>query len=192
MKTLLIGVLLSWIAAPALAETITVRAGSDLQSALDRAKGGDTIELEPRATFVGHYTLPAKAGTAVTTLRTAMRADTTRAGRVSPSEAASFAKLQTPDNEAALQTATGAHHWRVTLIEVLGGGDGDLISLGDGRAQTSPSQVPHDLVVDRVYVHGDVALGRRRGISINSASTTSTNSYISDIKAVGRDAQAIC
>jgi hypothetical protein len=43
-----------------------------------------------------------------------------------------------------------------------------------------------------VYVHGDPALGRRRGISLNSASTTITNSYISDIKAVARDAQAIC
>ncbi|HUK35444.1 MAG TPA: right-handed parallel beta-helix repeat-containing protein, partial [Vicinamibacterales bacterium] len=50
----------------------------------------------------------------------------------------------------------------------------------------------HDLIVDRVYVHGDAALGRRRGISLNSGSTTITNSYISEIKAVGRDAQAIC
>ena len=45
--------------------------------------------------------------------------------------------------------------------------------------------MPHDLVVDRVYIHGDAARGRRRGISLNSASTTITKSYISDIKAVG-------
>ena len=192
MKTVLVWVLLSSIAPAALAETITVRAGGDLQSALDRAKAGDTIELEPRATFVGHFTLPAKDGAAMTTIRTATRGDAPRAARLSPAEAATFAKLQTPDNLAAVQTAPGAHHWRITLVEVLGAGDGDLVGLGDGRPQTSPSQVPHDLVVDRVYMHGDPALGRRRGISLNSASTTITNSYISDIKAIARDAQAIC
>jgi hypothetical protein len=191
MKTLLACVLLTWIASPAIAETITVHAGGNLQSALDRAKAGDTIELEPRATFVGHFMLPAKDGAAVTTLRTAMHSDLPSA-RLSPADAARFAKLQTPDNLAALQTLPGAHHWRITLIEVLGGDDGDLVGLGDGRPQTSPSQVPHDLVVDRVYIHGDAARGRRRGISLNSASTTITNSYIADIKAVARDAQAIC
>ena len=191
MKTLLTVLMLA-SSSLALAETVTVRAGGDLQSALDHAKAGDTIELESRATFTGHFVLPVKEGTAVTTLRTATRADTSRAARLSPGDASAFAKLQTTDNQPALQTAPGAHHWRITLVEVFGAGDGDLVSLGDGRPQSSPSQVPHDLVVDRVYVHGDAALGRRRGISINSGSTTITNSYISDIKAVGRDAQAIC
>ena len=192
MRLVLTCVVLAWMAAPAAAETIAVRAGADLQSALDRAKAGDTIELEPRATFVGHYTLPVKDGAAVTTLRTAAQTAASRTARLSPADAAAFAKLQTTDNQPALQTAPGAHHWRITLLEVTGAGDGDLVSLGDGRPQASPAQVPHDLLFDRVYLHGDAALGRRRGISINSASTTITNSHISDIKAVGRDAQAIC
>lgn len=64
--------------------------------------------------------------------------------------------------------------------------------LGDGSgAQSSASQIPHDLAVDRVYRHGDAAKGQKRGIALNSASTTITNSYIADIKAVGQDSQAI-
>src|SRR5262249_45679041 len=49
-----------------------------------------------------------------------------------------------------------------------------------------------DLVVDRVYVHGDPAYGQKRGIGLNSASTSILNSYIAEIKAVGQDSQAIC
>jgi len=192
MKTLPIGVLVVCLAAHAIAETIAVPAGGDLQAALDRAKPGDTVELEAGAKFTGHFTLPVKSGNAMTTLRTAGRSTVADGGRVTPADAARFAKLQTPDTEPALQTAAGAHHWRITLLEVLGADDGDLVALGDGRTQTAPAQVPHDLVIDQVFVHGDAARGRRRGISLNSASTTVTGSYISDIKAVGRDAQALC
>ena len=192
MKKLPIAILLVGLAAHATAETIAVPAGGDLQAALDRAKPGDIVELAAGATFSGHFTLPVKAGTAMTTLRTAGRTAVADGGRVTPADAAHFAKLQTPDTLPALQTATGAHHWRVMLLEVLGPDDGDLVALGDGRTQTAPAQVPHDLVIDRVFVHGDAARGRRRGISLNSASTTVTGSHISDIKAVGRDAQALC
>src|SRR5207237_4844196 len=48
-----------------------------------------------------------------------------------------------------------------------------------------------DLAIDRCYVHGDSVVGQKRGIALNSASTTITNSYISDIKAVAQDTQAI-
>ena len=92
----------------------------------------------------------------------------------------------------ALQTAEGAHHWRIVLIEfpANAGGAGDIVALGSGN-QSSLASVPHDLVVDRCYVHGDPAIGQKRGIALNSASTTIMGSYISDIKAAGQDTQAI-
>ncbi len=79
------------------------------------------------------------------------------------------------------------------LIELLANyqGYGDIVMLGD-PTQTMLSAVPHDLVVDRVYIHGDVTYGQKRGISLNSAATTISNSYISEIKAPGQDSQAIC
>jgi hypothetical protein len=68
----------------------------------------------------------------------------------------------------------------------------DIIRLGDGSAvQNSLTMVPHDLVVDRCYIHGDVTYGQKRGIALNSASTTIANSYIAEIKAVGQDSQAV-
>jgi hypothetical protein len=104
-----------------------------------------------------------------------------------------LAKIQSPNSASPIQTAPGAHHWRLMLVEVAGNslGIGDLIALGDD-VQSTLARVPHDLVLDRVYIHGDPAVGQKRGISLNSASTTITGSYIADIKAVGQDSQAIC
>ena len=51
--------------------------------------------------------------------------------------------------------------------------------------------MPHHLTVDRCYIHGNATNGQKRGIMINSASTTIVNSYISDIKSALSDAQAI-
>jgi hypothetical protein len=190
------GALVLWLAsAPggaAPASIVRVQAGGDLQAAIEKAKPGDVIELEPGATYVGHFTLMKKDGDVFTTIRTAGAARVPAGGRVSPADATTFAKLVTPDNQPALQTAQGAHHWRVELLEVTGADNGDLIDLGDGgRDQRELSQVPHDLVLDRLFVHGDPVTGRWRGIGLNSASTTITGSHISDIKTAGRDVQAI-
>lgn len=72
------------------------------------------------------------------------------------------------------------------------GGTGEIIALGDGSsAQKALGEVPSDLTFDRVYVHGDPRVGQRRGIALNSARTTISNSFIADIKTVGQDSQAI-
>ena len=47
-------------------------------------------------------------------------------------------------------------------------------------------------MLDRVYIHGEPKTGTQRGIALNSGDTTIVNSYISDIKAIGQDSQAIC
>jgi len=179
---------------PAVAATITVPAGGDLQAALTNAQPGDTIALAPGATYTGNFTLPRKAGSTFITLETRGDGLPGEGVRISPAAAASLAKLRSPSNMPALQTAEGAHHWRIVGVEFQAnaGGAGDIITLGDGStAQTALAQVPHDLVIDRCYIHGDAAVGQKRGIALNSASTTVTGSYISDIKAVGQDSQAI-
>ena len=174
------------------AATITVPAGGDLQSALTNAQPGDTIRLEAGATFVGNFTLPNKNGTAVITIETTPAGLPGAGARIGPAQAARLAKLRSPNNLPVLQTAPGAHHWHVQLLEFQAnaGGAGDIIALGDG-AQRSLSGIAHDLVFDRCYIHGDPDVGQKRGIALNSASTTVTGSYIADIKAVGQDSQAI-
>jgi hypothetical protein len=177
------------------AATINLSAGGDLQSAITNAQPGDTIALAPGAAFVGNFTLMNKSGSSIITIRTS--GDTglpPEGGRISPDYSARLAKIRSPNNMPAILTAPGAHHWRVMLIEVLAnpGGAGDMITLGDGSgAQTALSQVPHDLAIDRVYIHGDVVNGQKRAIALNSASTSVTGCYISEIKAIGQDSQAI-
>ncbi len=174
------------------AATVHVADGGDLQLALTNARPGDIVELAAGATFTGNFTLPAKdGGTAVIVLRSAIAADAV-AGRVTPDQAAAFAKIRTPNTQPAIQTSPGTHHWRLELLEVFGSGMTDLIALGDGSsAQRTPASVPHDLVIDRCYIHGDATAGIKRCVALNSASTTISNSYIADCKASGQDAQAI-
>jgi hypothetical protein len=178
------------------ASSVSVPAGANLQEYLDRARPGDVLLLEPGATYVGNFILPVKPGTDYITIRTSGDGDgLPRPGqRVLPSHASRLAKLKSPNRQPVIQTAPAAHHWKLQLLEFLPteGGAGDIITLGDGGpAQHELSQVPHDLAIDRVYVHGDAAAGQKRGIALNSASTTITNSYVADIKAVAQDTQAI-
>jgi hypothetical protein len=51
---------------------------------------------------------------------------------------------------------------------------------------------PHHIVFDRCFIHGDSRTTLRRGIALNSASTSIVDSYISDCHEVGADSQAIC
>ncbi len=176
------------------AETRLLRSGDDLQAAINAAQPGDTLLLEPGASFIGNFLLPEKSGAAYITIRT----DTTsvvlpKAGiRIRPSDAASLAKLRSPNTSPALRTAPRAHHWRLQLLEFGPNldGMGEIVRFGDG-AQTSLADVPYEIEVDRCYIHGDPSLGQKRGLSLQSASTKILSSTISDIKAIGMDTQAI-
>ncbi len=182
-------------AGSAQAATITVNAGGDLQAALNSAVAGDTILLQAGATFTGNFTLPYKSGTTYITVRSSA-ADTSLplAGvRITPAYASLLPKLVSPNTASALKTATGAHHWRLQFLEFKAnsGGYGEIVRLGSS-SETIAGNQPHHLYLDRIYIHGDAKLGSKRGIALNSADTSIVNSYISDIKAAGYDAQAIC
>ena len=178
------------------AATITVPAGGDLQAALNAARPGDTILLAPGATYVGNFELPVHGGTTYVTLRTGgdpalLPGDGVR---VTPQDAPSLAKLQSPNSAPALDTKAGAAYWRVTLVEFPANknGSGDIVALGDATAtQNALTLVPHHLILDRVYIHGDPVFGQKRGIALNSAETTIINSHVSDIRSISQDSQAI-
>jgi len=184
------------VAGSGAAAVIDVPPGADLQAALDSARPGDTVALQPGATYIGTFTLGVKDGASYVTVRSALPdAQLPATGtRMTPSLAANLARLVSPNGDAAIRTAPGAHHWRLFALEVRGasGGGGDLIRLGDGSdQQRSFGDVPHDLVIDRCYIHGSPGVSQKRGVALNSASTSVLNSWISDIKASGQDSQAI-
>ena len=182
------------LATPAFAATHQVPAGGDLQAAIDAAQPGDTIELAPGATYVGNFRLTVKSGGDFIVIRTG-GADRDLPGpgvRIRAAHAASLAKLRSGNVSPALTAAPGAHHWRVELVEFQANsrGAGDIIALGAG-SQTQLSQLPFELVFDRVYVHGDAVTGQKRGIALNSGATQIVNSYFEDFKLMSQEAQAI-
>jgi hypothetical protein len=136
--------LLSTVSPPARAGTLHVRAGDDLQAALHAAQPGDTILLEPGATFRGNFVLPVKTGNQVITVRSAADAALLPGDgqRITPAHAALLPKLESPNTLPALRTAAGAHHWRLLLLEFPAThlGYNDIIRIGDGSsAQTELS-----------------------------------------------------
>jgi hypothetical protein len=178
--------------------TVTLKAGDDLQRALEAARPGDTLVLPAGATFVGPFTLPRKGGDEFVNVQSSALARLPPADRrVSPSDAALMPKIVSPGRgEPALRTATGAHHFRFVGIEFATKDEGaqanELLKLGDDdRAQDALDKVPHHLVFDRCYVHAFPAQSLKRGVSLNSAETSLLNSYVAGFKVVGQEAQAV-
>jgi PKD repeat protein len=178
--------------------TINVTEGGSLQAALNSALPGDVIVLQAGATYTGNFTLPAKTGNSWVVIRTSNMAGIPAEGtRATSSDAGAMPKVLTPNAAPAIATAQGAHHYRFVGIE-FGVSQGaatnfGVINFGDGgAAQNSLSVVPHDLVVDRCYIHGNQTGNISRGVTLNSASTAIIDSSISNCHGVGFDTQAIC
>jgi len=171
-------------------QTIRVPAGGDLQKALDDAKPGDRIELQPRATYEGPFHLKAKDGDDWIVITTS--GELPKPGRhIQPSHAAAMPKLISA-GDFLVSTDPGAHHYRFVGIEFApkaGSFVTTLIQFGD--KETSADAVPHHLIVDRCYVHGDAKLGARRGVALNGRNIAVIDSYIADFKEVGADSQAV-
>lgn len=181
--------------------TIVVRAGDDLQRALDSAQRGDEIVLQSGAVFTGSFTLPAKQGSAADgwiVVRSDRQAALPSFGmRVGPADAANMPRLATAGASAVLQTASGATGWWITGLELtiaptFTGINYGLVLLGDGSGrQNSLGLVPSDLVLDRVYVHAHATVGTSRCVALNSARTAIVNSYLDECHLKGYDSQAI-
>ena len=177
--------------------TRTVAAGGDLQGVLNAAQPGDVIVLASGATYTGNFVLPAKSGDAWITIRAGSGTTLPAAGqRVTPAHAPTMPKLMTPNSMSALSTAPGAHHYRIVGVEIGAAASVtslvSLLSLGTaGSDQASIAQVPHHLVLERVYVHGSATLDVRRCVALNSATTAIIDSYISDCHSRTNDSQAV-
>jgi hypothetical protein len=180
---------------PASGHTIRVRDGDDLQDAIDVAQLGDTIVVEAGATFKGPFTLPKKTGTGWLTIRTSTpdKQFPPPGTRVAPSHAPLMPKLISWKGEGVVLAERGAHHYRFIGIEVAPSEGSYLYSLmwfGTNRERTV-EELPHHIIVDRCYLHGDPKKGSRRGVALNGRHLAVVDSYLSEFKEVGGDSQAI-
>lgn len=174
----------------------TVTSGGDLQAAIDAAPRGRTIYLEAGGTYAGPVVLKSKDGTGCITIRTNTDDDLLPSyNRVAPGQVALMAKITAPgSNLTAIETEDGASYYKLIGLEITpvngAAATSNLIVLGS-TTQSSLSQVPHHIELDRLYVHSAGTSSLKRCIELNSASTTIKNSYVSGCKNVGQDAQAI-
>ena len=176
---------------------------TDLQAAINAAVFGDVILLRSGQTYVGHFTLRAKSGTGTITIRSDAAdanfpADGRRlvpSGRPGANTSRSLlarivGRGGTYKSMPLLRTEPGAHGYLIKFVEFDGAaqlGYETLVQLGD----STTAAPPYDITFDRVYVHGHPDKGQKRGLTLNGVRLTVVNSYISDIKTVGADSQAI-
>ena len=179
-------------ASAASTRTVHVKAGDNLQAAIDNAQPGDRITLEPGAVYTGPFRLPQKKGNQWIVIASASEARLPARGqRIARTDAPLMPKL-VASGDYVIAAMPGAHHYRLIGLDIAPA-DGvyvnTIVQLGDNE-KTADSQ-PHDLIVERSYVHGDPKKGARRGIALNSRSTAVVDSYLSDFKEVGADSQAV-
>ena len=181
---------------PSIGNTITVNAGGDFQAALNNANLGDTIVLQAGATFTGTFTLPTKTtGSGWIYIVSSNYSSLPSPGnRVSPTDVVNMPTITSPYGNAGLGllTNSAAHHYRFVGIEIrptTGTYLWSIVSIGNG--ETSLAALPHDITIDRCYIHGDPTVGSNRGVTMNGASVAVVDSYISDIKVAGADTQAV-
>ena len=178
---------------------IKVGAGGNLQAALNKAQPGDVIELAQGTTFTGNFILPYKKATSAAwiVIRPENYASLPSEGvRMTPAIAATLAlpQILTPNSSHAIGTDAAAHHYRLVGLDVsvtpgLKESYG-LIGLDGGEHQTEAG-IPHDIVLDRLYVHGTPDVALRRCLTFNSASSAVIDSWVSDCHDRGSDSQAI-
>lgn len=189
---------------PAPGNTITVDSGQDLQSALNNANCGDTIQLQAGATFTGAYTFPAKGcndgnwvivrTSADDSLLPAERSRLTPCyagvaslpGRPALNCASTnkvVATLLLPGSDIGpVIFASGANHYRLIGLEITReAGTGFVSSLASIAAGGTASHI----IFDRVWMHGTAHDDTNRGIWLEGGTYISAiDSYFTDFHCV--------
>jgi hypothetical protein len=202
---------------PAPGVTTLVPAGGDLQSALNNAQCGDTIELQSGSTFSGLFKLPAKScddqhwiiirtsapdsslppeGSRLSPCFAGVSSLPGRPALLCSSTHNVLAKISYPQTSGSgpIQFNTGANHYRFLGLEITRlAGTGYIGSLIAATNGNTADQV----IIDRSWVHGSAQDETSTGVSLNGLTNTALiNSYLSDFHCTSKtgsctDAHAI-
>ncbi len=201
---------------PAPGSTITVSSGGDLQSALNNADCGDTIQLQAGVTFAGSFMFPAKSCDDDHWIIVRTSADDSslpaEGSRLTPCYAGVsslpgrpafncastnnvLARLVMPTSgNGPIIFASGASHYRLTGLEI-------TRTAGTGLVYALSSVVnggtANNLILDRVWMHGTAQDETTRGVWLEGTTYVSiVDSFLTDFHCISAsgacgDAQAI-
>jgi hypothetical protein len=189
---------------PAPGSTIAVKAGGDLQAALNSASCGDTIQLQTAATFSGIFKFPAKSCDDSHWIIVRTSADdsalTAEGSRLTPCYAGVsslpgrpalhcasankvLAKLVMPTTgNGPIVFASGANHYRLIGLEVTRvAGTGIVYSL----SSVAHGGTANNLIFDRVWLHGTAQDETNKGVDLGGTSYVSViDSYLTDFHCI--------
>ncbi len=172
------------------ANVVVLTASSDLQSAINAAPLGTTIVLEAGALY-RPITLPAKSGTGWIYIISSQLGTLPQGQRVGPANVSALAKISTSSTGPAIQTAPGAHNYRFAGIEAYTTYSSTVETTYSVVSLDGGSNLPHDIIFDRSYIHGNTSGNSRRGILANGASIAVVDSDIREIHDTTNDSQGI-
>jgi hypothetical protein len=169
---------------------------TDCQAAEDAANPGDEIAIDPG--FVcAPLTLRNKgSSTDWIVIRSAALASLPAEGnRVAPSDAPNMAIIEVNDVTAAVSTDPSAHHHRLVGLEIRlaateAAENYHLVAFGTSTETSSATQ-PHDLAIDRCYIHAAANQEEKRGVELSAWNVSIVDSAITEIHVHGQDTQAI-
>lgn len=170
-----------------------VPASGNLQGAIDRAKGGDIIELEAGAIYY-EVTLPKKNITDFITIVSSAADKLPENKLVAPNQSKLMATIITRGGgKSAVATADGAHHYRFVGVEFAPSNKDyiyNLVYLGTDTDKVE--NVPHDFEFDRCYFHSIKEGVTRRGLGLNAQNVVVKNSYFQGFAFPQEETQGIC
>lgn len=175
-----------------------VRAGDDLQAALNVARPGELLELEAGARWQGNFVLPYKPNPTrqpIVILPSRGATLPPEGERLDPKRhAAALPKIISPNAQPALRAAPRAGFYRIIGIE-FGFAPSvklsyNIVSLGEGDEKTL-DELPTDIIIDRCFIHGNTLAHSKRGVQMNGKRLSVIDSYIGEIHGIGQDTQAL-
>lgn len=179
-------------------EVIRVSSGDDLQAALDAASPGNIVELEAGATWHMEraLTLPDKGRSDdwIVIRSSRWRELPAEGERVTPDHAHLMPRIEGGmRNQRVLRTAAGASRYRMLGLEIAIADEVERMNavVEFGHWQQTESEIPHDLILDRVYIHGHPGVSFQRCLALNSARSAVIDSWLGECHGRGVESQGI-
>jgi len=193
---------------PAPGKVLLVKSGDNLQTAIDNAACGDTLQLEAGASFAGHFRLPNKScddahwivirssasddalppeGTRITPCYAGIASLPGRPAFRCPSTKNVMARIVSPAPSVAgpLIFLNGANHYRFLGIEVTR--ESSPASIAVLAGPDGPVAADH-IIFDRVWMHGTAQDETRRGLYLSgTAYMAVVDSFFTDFHCAARE-----